>query len=293
MTTSLVRFGLLLLGALALALVSFPAREAAAALRHAFVRPLSGAARRRAVCFWDAMARSFLLLGASLAAAGFVTTLSHDQPFPSIGQRMAATIYGPVVQALALAVLCVLAASRRADAAAADETHDGVSAAPRGWLGAGVGYALIAVLLAAAVLQPADRPGFRLVDWLLHAPAWLTVAGGALAAVLYRGGRRDGDAVTIGLGSAGTVCALLGLLHALHGFAGSSIMDVAGGLVFSFSACIATLVGLGALGLPREDRAVAEASSAPARLVWYGFPLVTLIVVTVAWLLVSTPMNQP
>ena len=98
--------------------------------------------------------------------------------------------------------------------------------------------------------------------------------------------------MTLGFGAAGSVGALLGLLQAFHGFAISSIGPVAGGLVFSLSACVATLVGLGAVSLPLEDRAVAEGGEKPSsRLVWYGLPVATVLVVAIAWVMVSTPMK--
>lgn len=300
MTPMPTGFVLLIGGAVALALVTFSAREMRLALGHAFARPLSAEAGRRARVFWEAMARNLILLGALGAPVGFVAALSHGDEFPPIVQLMGEQVFGPLVAGLALAVLCALPASRplgsargENDAPPAGEGNPD-DASGRAWLRVetGLGYVLLAAVLTRVVLTTGERPGFRPIDWLLDAPAWLAVVAGALAFVLYRGEIRGGGSLTLGLGGAGTAGALFGLLHALHGFAGSRIEAVAGGLVFVSSACVATLVGLAAVGLPREDRALGQAPGAPSRLVWYGFPLLTVLMVVIAWLMVSTPMKM-
>jgi hypothetical protein len=298
MTTLPAQVGLLLLGALALGLVSFPPRDAGVALGHAFVRPLSGQARRRAACFWEAMARSLLVVGAFLAALGLVSTISQQEPSSTLTQLIVAHSFGPFALAMALALACVLAASRGSaielrDSTDADADHQ--EQPPRSRLHpvqAVVGYLVLAGLLAAAAAQLGERPGFRPVDWLFRPAAWLTTAGVALAMALYRRESDPAAAETIALGSAGALCALAGLIHALRGFGASSVPTVAAGLVFALSSCAAALVGLGVYGLPREDRRLLETMAAPCRLVWYGVPLLTVLVVTVAWLLASTPMRQ-
>jgi hypothetical protein len=246
------------------------------------------------------MARNSIVLGALGAAVGFVAVLSHEAAFPPIVQRLAEQVFGPPVAGLALAILFSLPGSRVpasegvvTDAPPAAERTAGDPRSGR-WpqIEAGLGYLLLAALLAQVLLLPADRPGPRPIDWLLHGPAWLAVAAGALALAVYGGGIRSPSSVTLALGRAGATGALFGVLRALHGFSDSRVEAVAGGLVFAFSACVATLVGLAAAGLPREDRALGQPTGMPSRIVWYGFPFLTLLVVTVAWLLVSTPMKM-
>jgi hypothetical protein len=299
MTSMPAGFVLLIGGAVALALVTFSAREMRAAFGHAFVRPLSAEAGRRARVFWEAMARNLILLGALAAPFGFVAALSHGDEFPPIVQLMGEQVFGPLVAALALAILCALPASRALGSAGengAPPAREGKPEDPRGrgWLRVetGLGYVLLTAVLVRAVLTTGEGPNFRPIDWLLHAPAWLAVGAGALAFVVYRGEIGAAASVTHGLAGAGAMGALFGLLNALHGFAGSRIEAVAGGLVFVSSACVATLVGLAAVGLPREDRALGKAPGAPSRLVWYGFPLLTVLMVLIAWLMVSTPMKM-
>jgi hypothetical protein len=289
-------------GTLALALVSYSAREIGAALRHAFLRPLPGEAGRRARALWEALARSAILLGALGVAFGLVAFLSSEDWPALIVERLGEQVFGPWVTGLALAALCALPASRVAPTSAgfplpASEE----SAVPRARRArplrpeTALGYVLLLALLALLAHffpTPGARPSPRPIDWLLHGPAWLAVGAGAVAIALYLGEVRRGRSLTLGLAGAGSVGALLGLLQAFHGFASAAITLVAGGLVFSLSACVATLVGLGAVSLPLEDRAVAEGGEKPSsRLVWYGLPVATVLVVAIAWVMVSTPMK--
>ncbi len=290
-------------GTVALALVSYSAREIGAGLRHAFLRPLPAEGGRRARALWEALARNAILLGALGVVVGFVAFLSSgDGPAPVV-ERLGEQVFGPWITGLALAGLCALPASRVAPTSAgvtlpaSDESvvpraHGARLLRPE----TGLGYVLLLALLALlAHLIPTSgaRPGLRPIDWLLHGPAWLAVGAGAVAIALYLGEARRGRSLTLGLAGAGSFGALLGLLQAFHGFASAAIALVAGGLVFSLSACVATLVGLGAVSLPLEDRAVARGEEKPSsRLVWYGLPVATVLVVAITWVMVSTPMKM-
>ncbi len=297
MKAVLTGIGFLLGGSAAMGLVAFSARELWDALRHALARALPGEAGRRARVVWRSAARNLIVLGALLSPFGFLAVLSHGEDFPPMFQLMGERVFGPFVAALGLSVLAALAASR---VAAPREGEAGMAlpdsaARPRRWLTleSGLGYVGLASLLAGELLQSGARRGFGAAEWLLHAPAWLAVAAAAVAIALYRGDLRQPASGTIALGAAGALGAALGLLGALHGFAESRIEAVAGGLVFAFSASVASLVGVAVLGLPREDRAaVGPSGGTPARLVWYGLPIVTAVVVTIAWLVVSTPMKM-
>ena len=287
-------------GTLALALVSYSAREIGAALRHAFFRPLPGEAGRRARALWEALARSAILLGALGAVFGFVAFLSSGDGPALVVERLGEQVLGPWITGLALAALGALPASRVALTSSAgftlpaseESVVPGARSARPLRPETVLGYVLLVALLARSFPTPGPRPDLRPFVWLLHGPAWLTVGAGALAIALYLGEVRRGRSITFGLAGAGSVGALLGLLQAFHGFAISAIAPVAGGLVFSLSACVATLVGLGAVGLPLEDRAIAEGREVrSSRLVWYGFPVAAVLVVAIAWVIVSTPMK--
>jgi hypothetical protein len=133
------------------------------------------------------------------------------------------------------------------------------------------------------------------VPWLLHGPAWLVVAGGALVFALYLRGIGRGASIVVGLGGAGSVGVLLGLTRGLHGFATVSIEDVAGGLMFAISSGYAALAGLAVVGLPLLDRDTREGRPVPAaaRGAVCGFPLVVLLLLVVTLLLVMVPMEKP
>jgi hypothetical protein len=87
---------------------------------------------------------------------------------------------------------------------------------------------------------------------------------------------------------------LLGLTRGLHGFATTSIDDVAGGLMFAISSGYAALAGL-VVGLPLLDQDAREGHEAPAAARWaaYGFPLVVLALLVFTVLLVMVPMEKP
>jgi hypothetical protein len=280
-------------GTLALALVTHSARDLGAWLRHALVGPLPGEAGRRARAFWEAASRSAILLGALGATFGFAAFLASGEGSLPVVERLGEQVFGPPVLGLVLAALCALPASRRAAPAASASEGDLAPRAGGRWLRVetGIGYALFLALLVSSFPVPGGRPGLRPVDLLLHAPAWLAVAAGAVAITLYLGDVRRGRSVTLGLAVAGGGGALLGLLQAFHGFAIARIETVAGGLVFALSAGVATLVGLGAVAFPLEDRAVAEGEGQRSRLVGYGISLGVVLLVAVAWLMVSTPMK--
>jgi len=283
-------------GTLALALVTDSARDIGAWLRHALVRPLPGEAGRRARAFWEAASRNAILLGALGATFGLAAFLASGEGSLPVVERLGEQVFGPPVLGLVLAALCALPASRRAAPGALASASDGglVPRAGGRWLRVetGIGCVLLLALFVRSFPVPGGRPGLRPVDLLLHAPAWLAVAAGTVAIALYLGELGRGRSVTVGLAVAGGGGALLGLLQAFHGFAIARIETVAGGLVFALSAGVATLVGLGAVGFPLEDRSVAQGEGERSRLVGYGIPLGVVLLVAIAWLMVSTPMKM-
>jgi hypothetical protein len=295
MDGTVTRFAFVVVGAAALALATFPVREIRAALAHALSRPRRAETGERARVFWEAAARNLMLLGAVAAVTGFVTLFSSGDDPPRIVARLGEQVFGAWILGLLLAVPCALAAVRTPRPAAAgegDAGHRDPGLAGRwGRVETWAGYAVFAALLARLVLTPAVRPEFRPVDWLLHAPSWLLVAGGALAITLYLREPGRGRSVTLGLGASGAAGALVGLLQALNGFGAASIGNVAGGLVLALSSCVAALVGLATVGLPLEDRS-RLLGARPSRLVGYGLPLATVLLVAVALIMAMTPMEM-
>jgi hypothetical protein len=156
-------------------------------------------------------------------------------------------------------------------------------------------HGLLAVLATWPLLSSPPSAQFPPADWLLHWPALLVVGGGGLALALYLGFPRNSEALTVGLASAGVVAVLLGLTQALRGFAHGSIELVTSGLTFVISACLASLVGLAAFGLPLQDRAQGprdETPSVASRVAGLGLPFVVLVCIVITTLMVLTPMKK-
>jgi len=285
-------FLVLAIGEIALALVAFAPREIGAAFAQAFRRPLRDGQEWLARQFWESAARNACVLGALGAFVGLVVLFSTTEGLRDVDRALGERLLGPWLGGILLAALLAIPALRASTAAADGAFVRQPAAPPVQSLSVGLGYALFAAMLAFLLLAPGTRPGFEPSAWLLRGPAWLAVAGGALAIVLYLGDRRRGRSATLALAVAGLVAAVLGLLQALHGFALSRITSVAAGITFLLSACVATLVGLGAVALPLEDRERRLDGTAPFRLVWYGLPIVTMLLLAAAVALTLTPMAQ-
>jgi len=286
-------FGLALVtgGAATVLLLAFPGSEIRRAVGCAAGAPAGPDERRRAALVWGAAARNAWVLSAAGAIAGFVSVFSSESSglarfLGGVGDRAVGVSLG-----LLLAVLFTIPALRLAPfGESVMETASPPPPAQR--ILAGV--ALLA-LLAWPLLGPGSGDRFEPRPWLLHWPAWLVVAGGALALALYLRGIGHGASVVVGLGGAGSVGVLLGLTRALHGFATVSIDDVAGGMMFAVSSGYAALTGLAVVGLPLLDRDAREGRRVPgaARGAACGFPLVVLILLVVTVLLVMVPMEKP
>jgi hypothetical protein len=266
-------------------------REIARAIGIAARVTASAEERGRAGLVWEAAARNAWLLSAASAVAGFVSVLCSDfgslSRFVSgVGDRATGVALGVL-----FAVVFAVPAIRLLRSAGPPPEE---AAAPPPWQRVVGGVALVA-LLAWPLLARGQGEQFEPRSWLLNAPAWLVTGGGTLALALYLRTIGRGGSVVVGLGGAGTVGVLLGLTRGLHGFATTSIADVAGGLMFAISSGYAALAGLAAVGLPLLDGDAREGRHPPAAARWaaYGFPLVVLAVLAFAVLLVMIPMEKP
>jgi hypothetical protein len=278
-------------GVVAILLLGFSGREIARAIGCAAGAPASPGERRRSALVWEAAARNAWVLSAASAIAGFVSVFSTESSgiarfLAGVGDRAVGVSLGVL-----LAVVSAIPALRLLP------TEEPVTeAAPPLPAGQRVlaAVALLA-LLAWPLLGPGSGDRFEPLPWLLHWPAWLVVAGGALALGFYLRGIGRGAAIVVGLAAAGTMAIVLGLTRGLHGFATVSIGDVAGGLMFAISSGYAALAGLAIVGLPLLDRDATEGRPTPAAGRWaaYGFPLVVLLLLVVTVLLVMVPMERP
>jgi hypothetical protein len=231
------------------------------------------------------------VLSAASAIAGFVSAFSSESSglarfIAGVGDRAVGVALGVL-----LAVVFAIPALRLSPT---EGPVDGPVAPPPVGQRILAGGALLA-LLAWPLLGPGAGGRFAPLPWLLDGPAWLVVAGGALALALYLRGVGRGAATVVGLAAAGTVAIILGLARGLHGFATRSIDDVAGGLMFAISSSYAALAGLALAGLPLLDGDAREGHgpAAAARRAALVFPLVVLLLLTFTILLVMVPMEKP
>jgi hypothetical protein len=290
-------------GEIALLLMAFTRREVSGALAHAAGRPGSPDALRRSAWFWEAAARSAWLLSALGAIVGFATILCEPSGdlrhiSSSFAYRTLATACGVALAAIQSLPALRLAqqagrASGEASAAAPERSDDQPWRRVEHWLG----YVLFVALIAWPLSSPGSDLRFRPSEWLLHGPAWLLVAGGALAIALYLGDLAQGGSVTVGLSCAGLIGILFGLAESLHGFTIRSMEHIAGGLMLMTASCFAALVGMATIGLPLQDRAFLSGrrpGGLPAsRFAAYAFPLLALFVLVLTGALVMIPFEKP
>jgi len=286
-------------GSLALLVLGFSRQDILRALGHAVGRSASSADLRRSARVWTAAARNAWVLGALAAVTGFVALFCSgfeelEDFVMGLGNVAAAATYG-----LGLAAVLSLPALRLSQRLGEADLPAETPSSPEpqrvlSWERLPA-YGLFAVLVAWPLLSPGASDHFHPADWLVHWPAILGVAGGGLAAALYLGFPKNGEALTLGLASAGVLATLLGLAQTLRGFANTSIEMVTAGLTLLVSTGFVSLVALGAFGLPWQDRAHAPDTRAPglaSRAAWYGMPFLALVALVITTLAVVTPMKR-
>jgi uncharacterized integral membrane protein len=195
---------------------------------------------------------------------------------------------------------CILAAGLLASMVRAAPGHQQAlapdSRAALAW-DAWLGRTLFVILVAWPLLQARlSVEGPRLVDsiGLLHWPAVLVLVGAVAALRLIGGSSLRERAASAALAGAGTLTALFGLVQALLGIARAEIAAVVAGIGFMITACFATLLALALFTFPQDDRHVDGAPRAPltARLAWVLFPLLTVGLMAVTFLIILTPMTR-
>ncbi len=133
--------------------------------------------------------------------------------------------------------------------------------------------------------------------FLFYWPSLLIVLGGTIAIALFIGTASGGQTFTFGFAVTGFIGALIGCIQVLLGLSSRSIEEIAAGMTFILSSCFFALLGMMLIGAPLEDRTLKNATngrhSTMSRAAWYVFPLVTLILIVVAFVLVITPMPAP
>ena len=248
----------------------------------------------RAMPSWEAAARAAWTTGALGTVVFFESTLVG----PSEG--LAATATGlalSFVPSLAGLVLAAGLLARMMRVTPGDRSATLRKRLPGSAWDLWIGRALFAALVTWPILQArvtAAGPGIADSVWMLHWPAVLVLLGVVVALGLLGGAPLRERAASAALAGAGTLTALSGLVQALLGVARADIAAVSAGMSFLVTAVFTTLLGLALVTYPRDDRRAAEPNRAPfaARIAWVLFPLLTIGLMAVMFLMTLTPMTR-
>jgi hypothetical protein len=245
----------------------------------------------RTAPFGEAAARAAWTTGAAGTIVFFENVLlSRSQGLADAANRLALSFL-PSVYGCALAT-ALLALTLRASAADGPAPLRGNLAGSAWdlWLG----RTFFASLVAWPLLQAASNGGARVAEsvGMLHWPAVLVLLGVVVAIRLLGGAAVRERAATAALAGGGTVTALAGLVQALSGIAGANLAAVSAGISFLVTACLATLLGLALVTFPHDDRIADDGRLLAARVAWVLFPLVTVALMAITFLMILTPMTR-
>lgn len=136
------------------------------------------------------------------------------------------------------------------------------------------------------------KPANVFLNW----PSLLIIAGGTILFVLFIGSKALGRSLTLSFALTGLIGILVGYYMVLQGFLGHSTENIAAAMTFIISACFFALLGMIFLGAPLGDRVLKNTQdnhkSTLNRIAWFIFPLITLIFLTLTFILILTPIKQ-
>lgn len=293
-----------LVGGIALSMISFPGSEIWSAFRHAAGGSGSEAELRNSAHFWEAAGRSFWILGGLRSVLsiiiGFVSMASQYATSMSalialLIPSMLSTLYGSL-----LAVLCFIPCWKLLgihqswqSTPGAESSDTPATSAPPVWrFGTVLGYVLfLAVLVSTSrTLNPLDL-------WPVCKSALFVVLGGASALILFMGGsntRLTPSAAFAGMGLIGTLMGFIQMLHGMTDPSPQGIAKVAVAIAFILVSCFTALLGMALMGGPLEDRAIVtgrvDAPTAFSRVSWYVFPLLSLIFMILVFINIIAPL---
>jgi TonB family protein len=309
-------FIFILVGGVTLVMISFTGAEIRRALLPSVRASGNDVEIWHSVFFWEAAARGFWMLG------GIGSVLNLMVGFEGMKTQESANL-GPVIDILIrcllatfygtlLAVICLIPRwklmRKLQNQRLLSSTEQGetlVSIRSRGWsLGTAIGYILFFGVLALIVSNFSVPMLWNMLPLIFHPQALLLVVGGALVLMLFSGEGNSERNLSMSFAAMGFIGSLMGCIQVLSGIASfsrlgtpASIGEVAYGVLFVLSTCFVTLLGLILVGAPLADRAIrigrSAAPSALSRVSWYGFPLLTLIVVPLTFVAIIRPMPMP
>jgi hypothetical protein len=299
-----------LVGGVALMMISFPGAEIGRALRHAAGGSGSDAELRNSAHFWEAAARSFWILGGLRSVLSMVTgfaalateeTAGMPLPVPMLIRALLSTFYGSLFAVICF-VPCWKLLGKLPCLASTPGTECGdtpLSVDRSGWgFGTIIGY----VLFLAVLISTVQLPNFgllRMIGTAFRSPL-LVVLGGTLALILFVGENKTRPTSSAAFAGMGLIGSLMGFIQMLHGITISGpkgIGHVAGALVFVLASCFTALLGMAIIGAPSEDRAIrlgqTSAPSVFSRVSWYAFPLLSLVFLVLVFIMMIVPLSPP
>ena len=291
-----------LLGGAALTLMSFSFHEIVAAFKETGRTNRSAAEIHKSTIFWESATRNYWMVGALATLVAFVVAMTSEGGIQGITERMATSLI-PTVYGAILSVVCLVPALKLRSQRALDlrveptEENEEISASILTHI---VGYTLFITMIVGVLINAdmnATEPIFSAWGWVMYWPSLLIVLGGTIAIATFVGTAAGGQTFTFGFAVTGFIGSLMGCIQVLLGFSARSIEEIAVAMTFVLSSCFFALLGMMLVGAPLEDRTLKSSTSARhstmSRVAWYVFPLVTLILIVVTFVLVITPMTVP
>lgn len=296
-----------ILGGIALLLTSYTFQEIAAALRNSSRSTEPCPDLHPSILLWESAARSFWMVGVLATLLSFVAALKGSAGgLQDIATRMASALI-PTVYGAILGIICFMPALKLKETdpslSTAEKLTDDESIPYRIKASFGfenlIGYVLILALIIAGLYKAALATTDNAVavwGWLLYWPAILVVLGGTLALWLFAGDLTRQSIFTLGFAVTGLLGMLLGIIQVLLGFSSRSIEVITTAIALNLSTCFVSLLGMTLVGAPLEDWSLknrkAGKHSTASCIAWFGFPLITLILVIITFIIVITPMTK-
>jgi len=299
-------FFFVLVGGIALMIISFPGAEIWRAFRHAAGGPGNDAEIRNSIHFWEAAGRGFWILGGLSSVLSIVTSFAAMKSEYAVGMSaivpmlirpLLSTFYGSLLTAICFVPCWKLMGKlqSRLPASGAERID---TPASRGRRGRGFGTVIGYVLFLAALVLAVRMPNVSLSGvFIACLPSFLVVLGGTLALMLFMGENSTRLTPSAGFAGMGLIGSLMGFIQMLHGMTDPSprgIGQVAGALAIILASCFTALLGMAVIGAPLEDRAVRIGRvGAPltfSRVSWYVFPLLSLIFLVLVYTMIVLPL---
>jgi TonB family protein len=309
-------FIFVLVGGLALVMISFTGAEFRRALVQFVGAPGNDAEIRHSAFFWEATARGFWMLGGLGSLLNLMIAFEglKSEESANLGvlidipiRCLLATFYGALLAMICLIPRWKLIGKLRSPLSLRD-AEQGETPVPighPGWsFGTAIGYILFGGVLALIAFFFSVPMLWSTIPLIFHPPSLFLVVGGTLALMLFSGEGNLGRNLSVSFAAMGLIGSLMGCIQILCGIAAFSrlgnpvsIGEVAYGVLFTVCSCVLALLGMVLVGAPLADRAIrigrVAAPSAFSRASWYGFPLLTLIVVPLVFLTITRPLPFP